>query len=92
MADTTKKKVDNATKGPRVTMRLPKLPGQNANQEEFFSVNGQNYIMKRGEPIEIPEELAEVIRNAEKAEEYALTYVEQLDQNKSDKEKELGLK
>lgn len=91
MADTTKKTADNATKGKRVTVRLPRLPGQNANQEEFFSVNGKNYIIRRGETVEIPEEVAEVIRNAEKAEEYAMNYVEDLDKAKKEKEKELGL-
>ena len=90
MADTTKKNADNATK--RVEVTLPRLYGQNANQEEFFSVNGKNYIIKRGERVEIPEEVAEVIRNAEKAEEYAMRYVDCLEKNKSDKEKELGLK
>ena len=89
MADTSKKTVDNAsTKGKRVTVRLPRLPGQNANQEEFFSVNGKNYIIKRGETVEIPEEVAEVIRNAEKAEEYAMNYVSELDKQKREKEKE----
>ena len=93
MADTTKKSVDNATtKTKRVTVRLPKLPGQNANQEEFFSVNGKNYIIRRGEEVEIPEEVAEVIRNAEKAEEYAMNYVDGLTSKTSEKEKELGLK
>jgi hypothetical protein len=92
MAEKTEKNVDNATKGKRVTVRLPKLPGQNAIQEEFFSVNGKNYIIKRGETVEIPEEVAEVIRNAEKAEEYAMNYVEGLDKAKKEKEKELGLK
>ena len=93
MADTTKKTVDNATtKTKRVTVRLPKLPGQNANQEEFFSVNGKNYIIRRGEEVEIPEEVAEVIRNAEKAEEYALNYVDGLTSKTSEKERELGLK
>ena len=91
MADTTKKATDNANKGTRVTVKLPKLPGQNAIQEEFFSVNGKNYIIKRGETVEIPEEVAEVILNAEKAEEYALNYVEGLDKAKKEKEKELGL-
>lgn len=91
MADTIKK-ADNATKGKRVTARLPRLPGQNANQEEFFSVNGKNYIIKRGETVEIPEEVAEVIENAQKAEEYAVRYVEDLDKAKSEKEKELGIK
>ena len=91
MAETIKKAADNATKGKRVTVRLPKLPGQNAIQEEFFSVNGKNYIIQRGETVEIPEEVAEVIRNAEKAEEYAMNYVDSLDKAKKDKEKELGL-
>ena len=92
MADTTKKAVDNATKGKRVTVRLPRLPGQNAIQEEFFSVNGKNYIIKRGETVEIPEEVAEVIRNGEKAEEYAMNYVDDLEKSKKEKEKELGIK
>jgi hypothetical protein len=91
MADTIKK-ADNATKkGKRITVRLPRLPGQNAIQEEFFSVNGKNYIIKRGVEVEIPEEVAEVIRNAEKAEEYAMKYVEGLEKAKNEKEKELGI-
>lgn len=91
MADTTKKTADNATESKRVTVRLPRLPGQNAIQEEFFSVNGKNYIIKRGETIEIPEEVAEVIRNGEKAEEYALQYVDGLVQKEKEKNKELGI-
>ena len=92
MADTTKKTVDNATtKGKKVTARLPRLPGQNAIQEEFFSVNGKNYIIKRGENVEIPEEVAEVIRNGEKAEDYALTYADNLVKAEKEKKKELGI-
>ena len=90
MADTIKK-ADNATKERRVTVRLPRLPGQNAIQEEFYSVNGKNYRIKRGETVEIPEAVAEVIRNNEQAEEYAMNYVEKLEKAKKDKEKELGL-
>ena len=91
MADTIKK-ADNATKGKRVEVKLPRLAGQNAIQEEFFSVNGRNYRIKRGEYVEVPEEVAEVINNSEKAEEYALRYVEKLDKAKKEKEGELGLK
>lgn len=86
MAETTKKATDNAK---RVVVRLPRNPGQNANQDEFFSVNGKNYIIKRGESVEIPEEVAEVIRNAEKAEEYAMHYVDGLAKAEEDKRKEL---
>ena len=86
MAETIKKTTNNAK---RVEVRLPRNPGQNANQDEFFSVNGKNYIIKRGESVEIPEEVAEVIRNAEKAEEYAMHYVDGLVKAEEDKRKEL---
>ncbi len=84
MAETTKQAAKK-----RVTVRLPRNPGQNARQEEFFSVNGKNYLIKRGETVEIPEEVAEVIRNSEKAEEYVMQYVEGLVQAEEDKWKEL---
>ena len=74
MAETTKKEVKNAN---RVEVRLPRNAGQNANQDEFFSVNFKNYIIKRGESVEIPEELVEVIRNNEQAEEYAMRYADE---------------
>ena len=74
MADTTKKNKESTA---RVQVRLPRNKGQNANQDEFFSVNFKNYIIKRGETVEIPEELAEVIRNAELAEEYAMKYADE---------------
>ena len=73
MADTNKK----ATPSTRVSVRLPRNKGQNAVQEEFFSVNFKNYIIKRGETVEIPEVLAEAITNAEKAEDYALQYADE---------------
>ena len=73
MAETTTKK----TNAKKVEVRLPRNNGQNANQDEFFSVNFKNYIIKRGETVEIPEELAEVIVNADKAEEYAMRYAEE---------------
>lgn len=75
MAETTKN-TNNAKK--RVTVRLPRNPGQNARQEEFFSHNFKNYIIVRGETVEIPEEVAEIIRNGERAEECAMQYVDGL--------------
>ena len=86
MAETTTKATTTKRK---VTVRLPRNPGQNARQEEFFSVNGKNYLIKRGETVEIPEEVAEVIRNAEKAEEFAMQYVEGLVKAEEDKRKEM---
>ena len=85
MAETTKKAIDNAKK--RVEVRLPRNKGQNANQDEFFSANYKNYIIKRGETVEIPEILAEGIRNGEKAEEYAMHYGDELKRAEDDKRK-----
>lgn len=90
MAETTKKVSDNANK-KRIEVRLPRNKGQNANQDEFFSVNFKNYIVKRGETVEILEEVAEVIRNGEKAEEYAMHYADGLVKAEDDKRKELNL-
>lgn len=90
MAETTKN-ANNATKVKRVTVRLPRLNGQNAVQEEFFSVNGRTCRIKRGETVEIREEIAEVIENGQKAEEYAMNYVEELVKAEKEKKTEFGL-
>ena len=74
MADNKTKQAKEDAK--RVSVRLPRNNGVNANQDEFFSVNFKNYIIKRGERVEIPEALAEVIENNEKAEDYAIEYIE----------------
>jgi hypothetical protein len=88
MAETTKNTTNNA-KSRRVLVTLPLNRGQNANQDEFFSVNGKNYIIKRGEEVEIPEEVAEVIKNAEKADAYAMRYVNDLTEKYNAKSKDI---
>lgn len=82
MADTKTTK-----KSGRVTVRLPRLKGHNARQEEFYSVNGKNYIIQRGKNVEVPEEVAEVIRNNEQAEEYAMEYIDNIMEAAAEKEK-----
>lgn len=87
MADTNKNTTNNAKR--KITVILPLNRGQNANQDEFFSVNGKNYIIRRGEEVEIPEEVAEVIRNAELADAYAMRYVNDLTEKYKAKEKDI---
>lgn len=70
-------KAVNAEAEKRVEVKLPRNAGQNANQDEFYSVNFKNYIIKRGEYVEVPKELAEVIRNQQKDEEYAMRYADE---------------
>lgn len=68
------KKTESAKK--TATIRLPRNPGQNANQDEFFSVNFKNYMIKRGEYIEVPDEIAALIMDNEQAEDAALRFIE----------------
>ena len=86
MAETTKKTTSNNAK--RVEINLPRNKGQNAKQDEFFSVNFKNYIIRRGAYVEVPEEIEEVIRNANKAEESAMRYVDSLVEAEDEKRKE----
>lgn len=89
MAETKKNTTATNAESKRVQVKLPRFSGQNAVQEEFFSVNGRNYIIKRGEYVDVPEEIAEVIRNSEKDEEYAMRYVEGLNEAEESKRNEL---
>ncbi|MBR2408919.1 MAG: hypothetical protein IKB07_08185 [Lachnospiraceae bacterium] len=78
-AATTEKKRSSskkATTEKTVRIKLPKLKGQKAVQDEFYSYNFKNYIIKRGEYVEVPEGLAEIIENNEKAEDAAIDYID----------------
>lgn len=68
-----------------VRVRLPMLPGSK-NQTEFFSVNGKNYKVKRGEYVDVPAVLAEVIENSALAEDAAIKYAESVRLNESKSE------
>lgn len=46
----------------RFRVKLPKLRGKSdAEQDVFYSVNGKNYLIKRGEEVEVPESLYQVM-------------------------------
>lgn len=57
-----------------MTITLPRLQGKNAPTQEFYSVNGKNYIIERGKPVNVPIELYEVILNGWAAEDVAFAY------------------
>ena len=61
-------------KNNRVKIMLPLLEDPNAPQDEYFSVNFKGYRIKRGVEVEVPEELAEVIQNAQKAKNAAIEF------------------
>lgn len=62
-----------ANKGKTAKVRLDLIPGQK-NQHEFFSVNFKNYRIKRGEYVEVPEEVAKAVEAADAARNAAIKY------------------
>lgn len=58
-----------------IRVRLQRAEGRGADaQQEYFSVNGKGYCIRRGKDVSVPEAVAEVIRNGEKAEDAAFDY------------------
>lgn len=65
------KKPENAPeKAKRVKIKLPRLRDQK-DADVFVAVNGENYTIKRGVEVEVPDYIAEVLRHSEEAEEEA---------------------
>ena len=60
-----------------MTIILPRLQGKDAPKQEFYSVNGKNYIIERGKPVTVPLDLYEVIMNGWAAEDVAYAYSEE---------------
>ena len=55
-----------------VKIRIPREKGNNA--DVFVSVNEKTWLIKRGEEVEVPECVAEVLRNREIALEDAYAF------------------
>lgn len=63
----TAQKAETKVTGKTVKVNLPLLPGKHASQEMFVSLNFKTYRIKRGEDVEIPESVYNVIKDSEKA-------------------------
>ena len=58
-------------KSKRIRYTLPFLDSGSSTQE-FYSINGKDYIIKRGETVELPEEVYNFITEQEKAKNEAI--------------------
>lgn len=59
----------------KVRIRIPKTRSE--TEDVYVSVNNRNWLIQRGVEVEVPECVAEVLRNSELAEEAALKFIEQ---------------
>lgn len=69
MAETTKTEKEKLVK-----IRIPRE--RERQDDVFVCVNGRTWLIKRGVEVEVPECVAEVIRNAEEVAEQAYTFNE----------------
>lgn len=58
----TAKSAEKLKKEPRVKVRIPKLPGD--DQVVECCLNGYNFIIRRGETVELPEPVVLLLENA----------------------------
>lgn len=81
MAETKKTVTAEEAKKPaepeRVILRLPLDPDPKAPREEFFSVNGKNYVIQKGRDVLVPPEIKEVWENGEEQRRKALAYTDE---------------
>ena len=55
-----------------VTLRLPKT--KELQDDVFVSINNRTWLIARGQKVEVPTEVAEVLRHSEEMAEAALAY------------------
>ena len=66
--------VEVNTQPEMVEIRLPRAARPDAPQEEFYSYNFKNYLIKRGQVVLVPKELADVINKQLEAEDAAIEF------------------
>ena len=78
MAETTKKteEVVVAKKPDFVEIVLPMPSSPNEPRQEFFSVNGKNYIIQCGKPVKVPYAIKEILDHRYEMENIQRDYVE----------------
>ena len=55
-----------------VTIRLPLSRGE--REDVYVAVNGKSYLLRRGEAVEVPVEVAEVLERRERMLELSMRY------------------
>ena len=61
-----------------VRFRIPTGRSDLDKQDVFVAVNGKSYLINRGETVELPQSVVEVLENSEAQNAYALEYMEKV--------------
>ena len=60
---------------------------QNYSGDVFVSVNGENYLIKRGVPVDVPDYIAEVLESSQREDENATIRMEMAERSYLEKSK-----
>lgn len=61
-----------------IRFKIPTGRSDIDKQDVFVAVNGKSYLIKRGETVELPKSVVEVLENSEAQNAYALEYMEKV--------------
>lgn len=78
MAATKKETPVKADTNGRVTITLPRPTSQEEQNFRLVGVNGKFYKVMKGVPVDVPAAVAEVLFNAQEAEEQAFDYIQSI--------------
>ena len=59
-----------------IRFKIPTGRSDIDKQDVFVAVNGKSYLIKRGEAMELPKSVVEVLENSEAQNAYALEYMD----------------
>jgi hypothetical protein len=71
MAAPKKTETTQAVQSDRVTIRLPRIPGQKVQDDYVLSVNGRRFQIQRGVEVNVPRYVAETIELFEREKDEA---------------------
>lgn len=78
--ETTEAVEETVKKVPeKVKIKLPRT--RTEKDDVFVGVNGKTYLIKRGEEVEVPESVVEVLKNSEDMLALAMEFEEQAKKN-----------
>ncbi len=70
-----------ASNDPRRLVKIKLHRDKNCNSDVFVSVNNYRYQIKRGEVVEVPQFIADVLNNSAEQDEHTAELIDQLSAN-----------
>lgn len=74
MKDVSAAELERKAFARTVKKKLPRRKELGKKQQEFYSVNGHNFLVKLGEEVDLPEPVADLIEQNKLAEDAAYDY------------------